>query len=103
MGGWTHADDPGDRLSDGGQDQDARRSGGIVTRRGRILHARTVLISGVGVAGPALAWWLQHYGFVPTLVEQSPGLRQGGYLIDFLGEGFDVAQRMGLVPEPAAA
>jgi len=63
------------------------------------LNARTVLISGIGVAGPTLAWWLQRYGFVPTLVEQSPALRQGGYLIDFWGAGFDVAERMGLVPE----
>ena len=45
------------------------------------------------------ASWLQHYGFVPTLVEQSQGLRQGGYLIDFWGAEYDVAQRMGLVPE----
>ncbi len=66
---------------------------------GLILNSRTVLISGIGVAGPTLAWWLQRYGFLPTLVEQSPALRQGGYLIDFWGAGFDVAERMGLVPE----
>lgn len=34
------------------------------------MKARTVLISGIGVAGPTLAWWLQHYGFEPVLVER---------------------------------
>ena len=62
------------------------------------MKSRTVLISGVGIAGPTLAWWLQHYGFAPTLVERAPTLRLGGYMIDFWGIGFDVAQRMGLVP-----
>jgi 2-polyprenyl-6-methoxyphenol hydroxylase-like FAD-dependent oxidoreductase len=33
-----------------------------------------------------------------TLVEQAPALRSGGYLIDFWGVGYDVAERMGLVP-----
>ena len=38
-------------------------------------------------------------GHEPTLVEQAPGLRRGGYLVDFWGAGFDVAERMGIVPE----
>lgn len=58
-----------------------------------------VLISGAGIAGPTLAYWLAHYGFQPTLVEKSPALRTGGYIIDFWGLGFDVAGRMGLLPE----
>jgi 2-polyprenyl-6-methoxyphenol hydroxylase-like FAD-dependent oxidoreductase len=33
------------------------------------------------------------------LVEQASELRRGGYLIDFWGAGFDVADRMGIVPE----
>jgi 2-polyprenyl-6-methoxyphenol hydroxylase-like FAD-dependent oxidoreductase len=28
-----------------------------------------VLISGVGIAGPTLAYWLLRHGFEPTLVE----------------------------------
>ncbi|MGC2638231.1 MAG: FAD-binding domain [Acidobacteriaceae bacterium] len=55
-----------------------------------------VLISGAGIAGPTLAWWLARYGFTPTLVEAAPVLRTGGYVIDFWGAGFDVATRMGL-------
>jgi 2-polyprenyl-6-methoxyphenol hydroxylase-like FAD-dependent oxidoreductase len=58
-----------------------------------------VLIVGAGIAGPTLAYWLQRAGYEPTLVERSPELRRGGYLIDFWGAGFDVADRMGIVPE----
>lgn len=55
-----------------------------------------VLISGIGIAGPTLAYWLQRAGFQTTLVERSPAPRQGGYVIDFWGLGYDIAQRMGL-------
>ncbi len=58
-----------------------------------------VLISGAGIAGPTLAYWLDHYGFKVTLIEAAPRLRTGGYLIDFWGAGFDIADRMGLLPE----
>jgi 2-polyprenyl-6-methoxyphenol hydroxylase-like FAD-dependent oxidoreductase len=59
----------------------------------------TVLISGAGIAGPTLAYWLSAYGVESTLVERAPRLRTGGYAIDFWGRGFDVAERMGIVPE----
>jgi 2-polyprenyl-6-methoxyphenol hydroxylase-like FAD-dependent oxidoreductase len=55
-----------------------------------------ILISGAGIAGPCLAYWLARHGFTPTLVERAPQLRKGGYLVDFWGAGFDVAERMGL-------
>jgi len=58
-----------------------------------------ILISGAGIAGPTLAYWLLQYGMNPTIVEQAPGLRTGGYVIDFWGAGFDVADRMGLSEE----
>ena len=58
-----------------------------------------VLISGAGIAGPTLAYWLAHYGFEPTIVEAAPKLRTGGYVIDFWGAGFDIAERMGLSAE----
>ena len=58
-----------------------------------------VLICGAGIAGPTLAYWLTHFGFEVTLVEKAPALRTGGYLIDFWGAGFDVADRMGLLPD----
>ena len=58
----------------------------------------TVLISGIGIAGPTLAYWLGLYGFSSTLVENAPHLRTGGYVIDFWGRGFDVAEKMGILP-----
>ena len=60
--------------------------------------AKTVLISGAGIAGPTLAYWLARYGFIPALIERAPALRTGGYVVDFWGAGFDVAERMDLVP-----
>ncbi|TAM70738.1 MAG: FAD-binding domain [Microbacteriaceae bacterium] len=58
-----------------------------------------VLIVGAGIAGPTLAFWLNKSGHEVTIVEHAPELRSGGYLIDFWGAGFDVAQRMGIVSE----
>ena len=59
----------------------------------------TVLISGLGIAGPTLAFWLRAAGYQPTLVERAPALRGGGYVIDFWGLGYDIAERMGLGDE----
>ncbi|HKV81410.1 MAG TPA: FAD-binding domain [Candidatus Sulfotelmatobacter sp.] len=58
-----------------------------------------ILISGAGIAGPTLAYWLLQYGMNPTIVEQAPALRTGGYVIDFWGAGFDIAERMDLLGE----
>jgi 2-polyprenyl-6-methoxyphenol hydroxylase-like FAD-dependent oxidoreductase len=60
------------------------------------MGSDTVLISGIGIAGPTLAFWLRRGGFEPTLLECAPGLRSGGYVIDFWGLGYDIAERMGL-------
>jgi 2-polyprenyl-6-methoxyphenol hydroxylase-like FAD-dependent oxidoreductase len=57
---------------------------------------KSALISGAGIAGPALAWWLHREGWRTTIVERAPALRSGGYVIDFWGLGFDLAERMGL-------
>jgi 2-polyprenyl-6-methoxyphenol hydroxylase-like FAD-dependent oxidoreductase len=56
------------------------------------------LISGAGIAGPALAHWLLLHGFQPTLVERAPRPRAGGYVIDFWGVGYDIVEEMGLLP-----
>ena len=63
------------------------------------MDGKTVLISGLGVAGPTLAYWLRAAGFRPILVEHSPALRSGGYVLDFWGLGYDIAERMGLEDE----
>jgi 2-polyprenyl-6-methoxyphenol hydroxylase-like FAD-dependent oxidoreductase len=60
---------------------------------------KTVLISGMGIAGPTLAYWLMEYGFTPTLVERASRLRTSGYVIDFWGLGYDIAARIGLESE----
>lgn len=62
------------------------------------MKNQKILISGAGIAGPCLAYWLLKYGFEPVLVERAPALRTGGYIIDFWGLGFDVAEKMSLVP-----
>lgn len=59
---------------------------------------KSVLISGNGIAGPTLAYWLAAVGFRPTIIEHALHLRSGGYIIDFWGSGYDVAERMGLLP-----
>jgi 2-polyprenyl-6-methoxyphenol hydroxylase-like FAD-dependent oxidoreductase len=63
------------------------------------MASQHVLISGIGIAGPTLAYWLAQYGFTVTLVDRAPAMRTGGYVIDFWGLGYDIADRMGLAPE----
>ena len=62
------------------------------------MKNRSILISGIGISRPTLACWLNARGFRPTLVERAPTLRSGGYIIDFWGLGYDIAERMGLLP-----
>ena len=58
-----------------------------------------IAVSGAGVAGPTLAYWLLRTGHEPTLIEKAPHFRTGGYIIDFWGVGYTIAERMGIVPE----
>lgn len=58
-----------------------------------------IVINGIGIAGPALGYWLARSGHDVLLVEQAPRLRTGGYIIDFWGMGYDVAEQMGLIGE----
>ena len=62
-----------------------------------------IAISGAGVAGTALAHWLHRIGHTPTLIEQAPAFRSGGYMIDFWGVGYQAAQRMGIEEQVRAA
>jgi len=57
----------------------------------------SVLISGCGIAGPTLAYWLHAAGLRPTVVESAPRLRTGGFAIDFWGLGYDIAEKMHLI------
>lgn len=62
-----------------------------------------VLISGASIAGPALAYWLDRYGFEVTVVEKAAAVRGGGYAIDIRGTAREVVERMGLMPRLRAA
>ena len=62
------------------------------------MNNKNILISGAGIAGTALAFWLKKFGFNPAIIEVSPQLREGGYAVDFMGAGFDVAEKMGMIP-----
>ncbi len=57
----------------------------------------TVLISGAGIAGPSLAFWLTRNGFRVIVVEIAPDIRPGGQTVDLRGAGGDVVERMGLI------
>jgi 2-polyprenyl-6-methoxyphenol hydroxylase-like FAD-dependent oxidoreductase len=57
-----------------------------------------IAINGAGIAGPALAYWLRRCGHQVLLVEEAPGPRSGGYVVDFWGIGYDIAEKMGLIP-----
>ncbi|MFI9011209.1 FAD-dependent monooxygenase [Actinosynnema sp. NPDC053489] len=57
---------------------------------------RNALVSGAGVAGSAVAYWLRRNGFSVTVVERAPGPRRGGQAVDVRGVALDVVDRMGI-------
>src|ERR1700678_2627825 len=64
---------------------------------GGSVRNRDVLISGAGVAGPALAYWLRRLGFTPVVVERAPAPRDGGQAVDLRGAAIEVARRTGIL------
>lgn len=56
-----------------------------------------IAISGIGIAGPTVAYWLGKAGHEVLLIEKWPELRRGGYVIDFWGSGYDIAEKMGML------
>jgi len=57
---------------------------------------RTVLISGAGIAGATLAWWLARSGFVPTVVERGGKTRSSGAPVDVRGQALEIVSAMEL-------
>ncbi|KAI3332483.1 hypothetical protein HD806DRAFT_480734 [Xylariaceae sp. AK1471] len=55
-----------------------------------------VLISGGGIAGNALAFWISKIGHDVTVVERYSSLRDTGLQLDLRGHGIEVMKRMGL-------
>lgn len=58
-----------------------------------------VLISGAGVAGPTLAWFLARTGARVTVVEKSKSILPHGQNIDIQGSAITVMTKMGLLDE----
>lgn len=58
------------------------------------MKNQNILISGMGVSGLALAYFLKQYGFTPTLLERASSLRVGGYKVDIRGVALDIVKRM---------
>lgn len=65
-------------------------------------RVQNVLISGCGVAGPALAYWLHRYGFTPTVVERAPQIRTGGYRLQLDAIVQEPLNRLGILSEARA-
>lgn len=64
------------------------------------LTGLRILISGAGVTGPALAYWLSRSGAETTVVEIAPTLRASGFAVDFRGPThLGVLERMGLIDD----
>ena len=59
------------------------------------------LVVGAGIAGLTAAWWLVRDGHDVDVIERAKSLREDGYMIDFFGSGWDVAERMGLLADLA--
>ncbi|WP_034271893.1 FAD-dependent monooxygenase [Actinospica robiniae] len=55
-----------------------------------------VLISGAGIAGSTLAYWLARNGLRPTVVERAQGMRSSGNPVDVRGPAVPVVEAMGL-------
>ncbi|MEU3627128.1 FAD-dependent oxidoreductase [Amycolatopsis coloradensis] len=56
-----------------------------------------VLVSGAGIAGTTLAYWLRRHGFAPTVVERATTPRVGGHAVDIRGTALGVVERMGVL------
>jgi NADPH-dependent 2,4-dienoyl-CoA reductase/sulfur reductase-like enzyme len=58
-----------------------------------------VLISGAGIAGSTLAWFLARAGARVTVLEKSPALLPHGQNVDIQGSARTVIEKMGLTDE----
>ncbi|KEF61709.1 uncharacterized protein A1O9_03278 [Exophiala aquamarina CBS 119918] len=58
-----------------------------------------ILVSGAGIAGPTLAWFLAKTGAHIDIVEKSNSLLSNGHAVDFKGSATTVVKKMGLLDE----
>jgi 2-polyprenyl-6-methoxyphenol hydroxylase-like FAD-dependent oxidoreductase len=66
------------------------------------VTAQKVLISGAGIAGPVLAFWLAEAGWDVTVVESAARLRTSGYPVDLRGKAIDALRGMGVYAQVLA-
>ncbi len=55
-----------------------------------------ILVIGVGIAGPAICYWLKRFGFSPVLIEKYDSIRKGGQALDVRGVATHIAREMGI-------
>ncbi|UOQ45885.1 FAD-dependent oxidoreductase [Halobacillus salinarum] len=63
----------------------------------KVVENMKVMIVGGGIAGLTLAYWLNKNGNDVKIIEKAPELRTEGYMLDFFGPGYDVAEKMGIM------
>ena len=59
----------------------------------------TVLISGAGIAGCTLAYWMARNGWSVTVMERGASLRTSGSPVDVRGPAAHVAERMNIASQ----
>ena len=67
------------------------------------MRRKSALISGAGIAGSTLAYWLVRSGWDVTVVEKAAGARSSGNPVDVRGAASAIAQAMGIWPALVAA
>jgi 2-polyprenyl-6-methoxyphenol hydroxylase-like FAD-dependent oxidoreductase len=63
------------------------------------MSNKKILISGAGVGGLTVAYFLKQKGFDPVIIEKASSLRDGGYMIDFFSSGISVSEKMGIIDQ----
>ncbi len=62
------------------------------------ISNKRILISGGGIGGLTLAYFLKQYGFTPVIVESAPEFKRKGYLLALNAQiGQKVAEKMGVM------
>lgn len=56
-----------------------------------------VIVSGAGIAGLALAYWLDRIGASTVIVERAPRFQALGHYISLKGNGVEMVRRMGIL------
>jgi 2-polyprenyl-6-methoxyphenol hydroxylase-like FAD-dependent oxidoreductase len=62
------------------------------------MQRLNVLISGAGIAGMTLAYWLARNGLRVTVVERGSGQRSSGSPVDVRGQAREIAEQMSIGP-----